>query len=333
MNIEDIEKFVDSGLPKASTPHTQSRKHNRKTLKMAGAILVACCFIAPIAYGAYITYFAEFEKELTVTQSITVDGNDWDEPFTYAGTISAGCCEIEGPYTVTNNACDEGMWLDFVTTETSAQSLDGINVNILACPQPHNEYLPQTILLRQEDWQGNWAPIPDGDHGQIIVNHDLTFDFDASGLDDGLYYLVSWQESGMSVIEIASGTSDDGVISIDGTLPVLNYITYTSGEYAGQTGAKIWLIPESVYDGVNHVITAWTPTSWLFENLLLSQTFQEELVPGGECTCDSPAMELPFYLEPGESLQFCVQYKADMMLEPNVYNIQTLLVPTDAPQV
>lgn len=50
--------------------------------------------------------------------------------------------------------------------------------------------------------------------------------------------------------------------------------TYTDGEYAGKTGARVWLVPSSdlqVFNGSLAVFTAWNPLTYLYESDLLTQ--------------------------------------------------------------
>jgi hypothetical protein len=75
------------------------------------------------------------------------------------------------------------------------------------------------------------------------------FDFDGKNLQPNTQYsLISYAEPypGTGCVLLGTGTADaNGKVDIDGVMQPLVYNTYTSGEYAGQTGAKIWLVPSS----------------------------------------------------------------------------------------
>ena len=46
-----------------------------------------------------------------------------------------------------------------------------------------------------------------------------------------------------------------------------------------------------------------------------------------ECDCEKPDLELSFTLNPGETIEFCICYKLDILLKPGLYTIHHRLVP------
>jgi len=116
-----------------------------------------------------------------------------------------------------------------------------------------------------------WKPIDGGAWGQFAGK---SLNFNAYGLTPNTpYVLISYAEPWGSTNSIlASGMSDaEGNLAIKGgssfAASELIQNTYTSDEYAGQTGAKIWLVP--YLDLTNGVINKWNPTAWLFETKLI----------------------------------------------------------------
>ena len=97
------------------------------------------------------------------------------------------------------------------------------------------------------------------------------FEFNGHGLVAGTEYaLISYNENwgqpngilGYCVADV------EGNVHIQGGVMPLVRNTYTAGEYAGQTGAKIWLIP-SIDLATNGGMGAWNPTTYLFETSLI----------------------------------------------------------------
>jgi hypothetical protein len=66
--------------------------------------------------------------------------------------------------------------------------------------------------------------------------------------------------------------------------------------------------------------------SWATVDLTCEECYDPEPVEG--CDCESPCMDLPFYMEPGDEVTFCICYHADILTAPGAYDITTKLVPT-----
>jgi hypothetical protein len=119
---------------------------------------------------------------------------------------------------------------------------------------------------------GTWVTIP-GANGTIVYSSvGSPFTFTATGLPaNTAYTLISYAEPypGTGSVVLGTGaTNGAGGITITGaSLPALVYNIYSSGEYAGQTGAKIWLVPTA---GLNSgALAGWAPTTYLFETRLI----------------------------------------------------------------
>jgi hypothetical protein len=115
-----------------------------------------------------------------------------------------------------------------------------------------------------------WLPVVGGMQGTFAVNKNR-FMFSASKLTPSTSYsLISFVEPWGSVNTVlATGTSGKKgnlVISGKSFEGSLVYNTYTTGEYAGLTGAKIWLVPTS---DLNGGVLAWNPNAFLYETHLI----------------------------------------------------------------
>jgi hypothetical protein len=130
--------------------------------------------------------------------------------------------------------------------------------------------LPSVELAKKD---GSWNAI--SKDGKLVFKADDTaFVFKANSLVAGTpYSLISYTESWGSPNGIlGSGTADGtGNIQILGSSMPLICNAYTSGEYAGQKGAKIWLVPSSDLTG-SGAMGAWNPANYLFETSLIPMT-------------------------------------------------------------
>lgn len=115
-----------------------------------------------------------------------------------------------------------------------------------------------------------WQVMTGGMQGTFGVNKNK-FMFSASKLTPSTSYsLISFVEPWGSVNTVlATGTSGKKgnlVLSGKSFEGSLVYNTYTSGEYAGLTGAKLWLVPTSDLTGG---VLAWDPSAFLYETHLI----------------------------------------------------------------
>jgi hypothetical protein len=115
-----------------------------------------------------------------------------------------------------------------------------------------------------------WEPIIGGMQGTFAVNKNK-FMFTASKLTPSTSYsLISYTEPWGSVNTIlgtgVSGKKGNVVITGNSFVGSLVYNTYTTGEYAGLTGAKIWLVPTSDLSGG---VLTWDPSAFLYETHLI----------------------------------------------------------------
>jgi hypothetical protein len=118
----------------------------------------------------------------------------------------------------------------------------------------------------------NWQPVA-GATGTFTYD-ESSFSFTGAGLIvDTEYTLISFMEPypGTGSVVLGTAVADgSGNIEIAAALPALVYNTYVGGEYDGQTGAKIWLVPSAEFNGE---IIGWTPEDFLFETSLIPVGF------------------------------------------------------------
>ena len=119
-----------------------------------------------------------------------------------------------------------------------------------------------------------YTPVDGGAWGKMMYKFTPKpmFEFNGHGLVAGTEYaLISYNENWGSPNGILGYYVADveGNVHIQGGAMPLVYNTYiTPNEYAGQTGAKIWLIP-SIDLATNGGMGAWNPTTYLFETSLI----------------------------------------------------------------
>jgi hypothetical protein len=171
------------------------------------------------------------------------------------------------------NTVGAKVWL----VKTSDISTDGITASFITWNP--TKYLFETSLIDYPDLDNmklvqkdttSWEIITGGS-GTFAVNKNK-FMFTASKLTPKTSYsMISYNEAGASTV-LATGTSGkNGNLvlagkSFEGSLV---YNTYTSGEYKGMTGAKIWLVPTSEISGGT---LSWSNMgSFLYETHLILQ--------------------------------------------------------------
>jgi hypothetical protein len=85
----------------------------------------------------------------------------------------------------------------------------------------------------------------------------------------GSYTLISYAEPWGSKNNILANTDSNGNINMRYSYLRQNLIcnSYSTGEYAGKTGAKLWLVPTT--DLTDGILNKWNPSAWYFETKLL----------------------------------------------------------------
>jgi len=119
-----------------------------------------------------------------------------------------------------------------------------------------------------------WEEI-EGASGLLTYNTaGSTFDYNFSGtglqnIDYCLiYYADPWPGNNPGDL-IAQGTASSESLSLVGSHD-FGYDLPHSSDSNAPAGAKIWLVPCSDYDETTHAMTGWSPSTYLFEEQLIS---------------------------------------------------------------
>lgn len=126
----------------------------------------------------------------------------------------------------------------------------------------------QTVKLVAKN-STSWEPIDGGAFGSLMYQTDK-FVFNGHGLEPNISYtLVDYTENWVGDEQILGSavSTKTGKIQIKGKATTLTPYEYTDGEYAGQVGTKIWLVPTDCMTGAD--ITVWSPDRFLFETSLV----------------------------------------------------------------
>ncbi len=142
------------------------------------------------------------------------------------------------------------------------------------------------LMLYEKD--SNFKVVKGGGMGRLkFDNSAMTFNYKFNGHDLQadteyclIYYADPWPGDGhdhSTGALIGSGLSDaDGVLGIKGSIEL--HSDFPNPKDANWPyGAKIWLVPCSDYDATNHRMTAWNPSTYLFESKLI--TYDDTGVP------------------------------------------------------
>jgi len=154
----------------------------------------------------------------------------------------------------------------------------------------------RTLILDNKNPE-NWTRINDTMIGTLTyktAGDSFNYDFVASGLQSGVEYdliyyadkqnrFADWGGDNPGAV-IGTFTATSGSISVTSQsvnlgmdLPAADdWNAVASPDYCQApdnyntcTGAKIWLVPSDDYDSVNKKLTAWNPTTYLFETDLI----------------------------------------------------------------
>jgi hypothetical protein len=329
---------------------SNKRKGIGVTKKTAIGIFVVLISMALVASGAgLLSYYGKIEASAEVSQSVTVDGQNWDEPITHEFDINAGCTEIY-KYKITNNACVEAP-IDITTDiDGYGKGTDGVNVDY---------YLMdgwKTLTLENKDPDSDWDVIEDDYYAEFTynpccptLNWELEGTFEANTDYVLIYYadqperFTNW--GGAPAMKIAEFNSGDGNFSESGNMnfgnkclpmeddwnigPDADYVSEDG--YVHGKGAKIWLVPESIYDGTDTELKSWVPDEILFEtDLMAFFDCSVNPIPNYIETYfdyETPMSGTTYTLQPGEEICLFVEYNFDVATIPGTYDITTTVVP------
>ena len=189
----------------------------------------------------------------------TVMSDKWGRVFLNGkfSDISSVVYNIYGPNAAGDyqNTVGAKVWL----VRTSDLAISGTTASFITW-NPTNYLFERTLIdypglddlkLVQKDTT-TWLPLANGGQGQFEVTRNNGYTLSATKLIASTpYSLISYNENGASVT-LATGTSTKkGALTLKGSsfAGSLIYNTYTTGEYSGLTGAKLWLVPTSDVTG------------------------------------------------------------------------------------
>jgi hypothetical protein len=337
-DISNIEQAVDAMFP--STPKKRHSMMKRTKILVLAVVLVIAI---PLVSATLLTYINEANVTANVTQAVKMDGRNFDEPINAEFNITGGCTYCI-PHTITNDACDEGIWLDFV--HTGLPDLQGITVTMNSNEQqlPYECIdLPDVAVgINANDGADSYfdvilSEVPDGytvangeynawcvdeeDHMIRNIIHPFTLYVacdPANPYPDSDWSKVCW---------IINNKPDN--LTMNQIQTAIWY--FIDGGYSGQDAAIWWLINTANVQGVNYVPAAGELTcvvcyTDVAQNPGTQIIFIEVTMPACSGQCGKP-METPFYLGPGDSIEFCLCYDFNILIQGGQYHINSKLMP------
>jgi len=306
-------------------------KTNRtKKLGKRGIVILAVLVaISMIASAGLLTYFGKVTTTATVSQSVQIDGHNWDEAITTELEAIGGCCYCYD-HEITNNGC-KAIWLDWENYGT--HDLVGIDVSF-----QRDLYLGD-LVLNVLDGMAEY------DDFEVYVDDTLVYTYYALGGAE------TWVVHTIDLLPfeiIADGTHTIKVDCIAGE-PWTYFDTYgqLAVDYV-ELYCELGVLCDSVDVGdtcseSGHNLVGWGPIepathggSWGgIDDCRVTWFTGDETWATLDLTCEVescdcngiPIMEEPFELQPGETIEFCICYEFDMLITPGTYNIYSKLIP------
>lgn len=308
------------------------RSISKKTAKVMFVVLVIALASTLVSAGL-LSYFGEVQTTIDVSQSVKIDGQNWDVPIEHEFDGTGGCCYCF-EHTLTNDGCD-GIWLDWIH---EGPDLEGITVEI-----KEKCYL-DSLLIEALDGIAD-------DSFDVYVDGTLVYSY-TNGIPINDPEVWSWHNIDLKPFMIPCfGTH---TVKIDATGPAwaawstygqlaINMIELYCTSPTGPTlcdsvdiGNPTSEVGHNLQDwgpiepatsggnwgGANDCRATWTSSDqYAWATVDLTCDFCE-------CCCDKPVMDLPFYLDSGETKVICLCYELDMLIAPGTYSVSSYLVPS-----
>ncbi len=319
---------------------------SKKTAIGIFAVLIACTLIAS---AGLLSHYGQVNATADVKQSVTVDGQNWDEPITHEFEIDAGCTQVY-KHKITNNACEDAEIEIETYINGHGKGTEGVDVNYYIMDGW------KTITLENKD--SEWSAIEDDYYAEFTYNPCCpTFNWELEGTfeADTDYVLIYYADQpgrytnwgGAPAMKITEFTSDaDGNFSESGNMnfgnkclpmeddwnigPDADYVSEDGYDHG--KGAKIWLVPADIYHGTDEELTSWVPEKILFETDLMAffdcsvNPIPAYLHPYFDY--ETPISDTTYTLQPGEQACLFIMYNFDVAIMPGIYDISTTIVPT-----
>jgi len=294
-------------------------------------IAVALVLLIGASSAALLTYYAKITGTATIAQSITVDGENWDEEITYDITGVGGETFTHGPFTLRNNA-NVPTYVKFTTTTKFESSTIHDSVTT-------TYYSKINLENKDVDWKILSEDDVSGELIFNIVGNTFNWKLTAQGLQTTTNYVLiyyadfedrytKWGGNNLGAYIATITTDTAGAIDTSGStnlginLPTspdwnMNDATdyFTLDDYSMRRGAKVWLVPASDYNTGEKKLTAWNPTTYLFETNLITYNDNDEVTFG---------LWMPALSE----FKFWIQDEFNIASKPGTYTITTTVIPT-----
>ncbi len=304
-----------------------------------------------IASAGLLSYYGKVETTATVAQSVVIDGQEDNTAIEHSFDITAGCAKW-AKHKISNRACVEAP-IDILTDINGyGKGPAGVDVDYYT--------LPGWITLRLENKDSAWDIIDDEFYADVTFNPVCpTFNGDIVGkfAPDTEYVLIYYMDQpdrfvnwgGAPALSIITFITDgEGVFDFDFDVeidPAETTIPYAadwnigpdaeydvSDGYTHGKGAKLWLVPSAIYNGLETELGAWVPDEILFETDLILYADCDYPLPTPEVLCayfeyENEMNPTQVTLASGEELSLFIRYWFDVAIMPGDYGITTTVVP------
>lgn len=321
----------------------REKNMKKRYLLIAISLVLSCCLCVS---AGILSYYGRISASANVSQSVLLNGNDYTVVVENEMNIPAGCTKIY-KYKLKNTACVEAP-IEISTTNINGygKGTEGVYVSYFLMNGI------RTLTLENKN-PLDWTIIEDDIYAEVTYNPccpTFTGTVEVYGLDEqteyGLIYYADQQDrfenwGGNPIKEIITFTGNgiyDFDINLASCLPmegdwnICAEADYTQSPdfYEHGKGAKLWIVPTTDYDVED--MTAWNPTTYLFETDLI-----------GYFDCDInpiPSYVYPYFdyedafssieeytLQPQEECCLFVKYNFDVAIIPGQYDILTTIAP------
>jgi hypothetical protein len=252
------------------------------TKKKTAILVLALAMCVSIASAALLSYYATIESTVNVAQGILVDGHGYETPITEEVSAVGGGI-VYAVHTIQNLGDKEAT----VCLSWESNDTEGIDVT----------YFVNQATLALENKNSTWGIIEDNTKATLtycIVGGTFIYKLVATGLTPSTSYSLIYyadfeperstywggNNPGAFIAKVTSDehgyTSTSGNIDLGIDLPNATDANIAIYDYSGPPdnyahahGAKIWLVPSTDYDADENKLTAWNPTTYLFETDLI----------------------------------------------------------------
>lgn len=300
----------------------------RLSKKMA-IVVASIIAISLIASGAgLLSSYGEIETKTKVSQSVKIDGHNWNQPIKRNYELSGGCCKCE-THTITNDACVEAP-IDITTDiDGHGKGIDGVHVN----------YFIFNDLTDTRNMGQYWPGLEELD-GELEVSIEygceettftakapsdyawddlMTFAFDMN-CDGTADFQIQWDEE-WKYKEVVSGTwgnwedvPEQYVLTKSGRTHTL---TLPNSELG--TKYKFGVDSNSLNNEGSQCFYSTDPAHLWYNGVdyISSDKYVTLTVKG----------DVPDELQPKSTVNFGIEYCFDVNIVPGKYDITTTIVP------